>query len=212
MHPAAPLGPAVLVLLFGPGHRPCVLGHVFCNRGTGRNIGAGSHVHRSHQIGVATDKRIVIDGTAELLESIVVGGDGAAAEIDSAAHVGIPHIRQVRHLGSLSQHAVFQLDKGPDVAMGTHGAVWPDVGVRPYVAALAQGALIDLGSVDHHAVFHGTGVYHRLGADGAVFPDGGFSLDPSAWQQDSPLAYPSPVLHINRRRIQTPNAVFPLPA
>ena len=76
-----PLCPAFLVLLPGPSNGQRVRRHILGNGGARRDIGPLAHRHRCHQIGVAADEGAVPDGAAVLLHAVVVGGDGAAAEV-----------------------------------------------------------------------------------------------------------------------------------
>ena len=119
MHLSAAGRPALQILLPGPGHCQRIRRYLIGNGAAGGDIGAFAHRDRCNEIGVAADECPVANGAAVLFEPIIIGGNGSAAEVDAAAHVGIAHIGQVRHLGAFSQHAVFQLHKRADMALGT---------------------------------------------------------------------------------------------
>src|SRR5699024_3536 len=131
-------------------------------------IGALAHRHRRHQIGVAADEGVVPDGATVLLHAVVVGGDGAAAEVDPAAHVAVPHIGQVGDLGAVADDGVLHLHEVPHLDVVPDGAAGADVGEGPHVGAAADGALIHLGGVDLRLVADDTVPHHGVGADGAA--------------------------------------------
>ena len=84
-----PAGPALLVFLSGPAHGQGIRRDVLGNGGTRRDIGPLAHGHRCHQVGVAADEGIVADDAAVFFKAVVIGGDGAAAKVDTTAHVGV---------------------------------------------------------------------------------------------------------------------------
>ena len=154
------------------------------------------------------------DGGAVLFEAVVVAGDGAAAEVAVLAHVAVPHIGEVGHLGPPAQVAVFQLDKGPDFGALPHHAVGPDVGVGADLAVRPEHALLTLGGVDGASVLHGGVGNHGLGADAAVFPDHRLPPEDGAGEEQGARPHGDPLLHIdgggvhhNHARLQQ---LFPL--
>ena len=106
MYPSAAGRPALLVLLPGTGHGQGIRRHILGDGGAGRNVGALAHRHRGDQVGVAADEGVVADGTAELLEPVVIGGDSAAAEVDALAYIGVAHISEMGHFGPRAQRTV----------------------------------------------------------------------------------------------------------
>ena len=179
-----PFGPPLLVLLLGPGHGQRVRGHILGDGGTRRDIGTRAHSHRRHQIGVAADEGAVLNGAAVLLHAVIVGGDGAAAEVDLAAHVAVPHIGQVGDFGAVTDggvlhlHKVAHLDVVPDGAAGAH------VGKGPHVGAAADGALVHLGGIDLCLIADDAIPHHGIGTDGAAAADGGLPPQDGARQDD----------------------------
>src|SRR5690606_25518037 len=51
--------------------------------------GALAHAHRRDQLGIRPDEGIVLDHGLELVDAIVIAGDGARADVDALADLGI---------------------------------------------------------------------------------------------------------------------------
>ena len=77
--------PALPVFLALPGNRQGVRRDFLGDGAACGDIGARPYSDRGDEVGVAADESAVADGAAEFLESVIVGGDGAAAEIDACA-------------------------------------------------------------------------------------------------------------------------------
>ena len=201
-----PFGPPLLVLLLGPGHGQRVRGHILGDGGTRRDIGTRAHSHRRHHIGVAADEGAVLNGAAVLLHAVIVGGDGAAAEVDMAAHIAVPHIGEMGDLGAVADggvlhlHEVAHLDVVPDGAAGAH------VGKGPHVGAAADGALVHLGGIDLCLIADDAIPHHGIGTDGAAAADGGLPPQDGAGQEHGPPADGDPGVDIHRTRVQHPDA------
>ncbi len=65
--------------------------------------------YRCDQVGVAADKAVITDHTTLLLQTVIVDGDSAAAEVDFLAHVAVAYVCQVSN-GSLLAHGGSFLD------------------------------------------------------------------------------------------------------
>src|SRR3954468_22928581 len=82
-------------------------------------------------VDVSSDRRSLLAG------AVVVGGDGAGADVRVLADLGVADVGQVGHLGALSDHRVLDLDKGAGLgALEQDGArakvaERPDRGVAP---------------------------------------------------------------------------------
>src|SRR5690606_20348027 len=66
---------------------------------------------RDHD-GVRAGVHMVADDRAVLVDVVVVGRDGARAEVDALADLGVADVRQVRHLAARADRRVLDLDEG----------------------------------------------------------------------------------------------------
>ena len=85
--------------------------HLACDsraRGGGRVL---AYLHGCYKIGVAADKRIRADLRAELVHTVVIRGNTAAAEIDAAPHVAVADICKMRDRRIFADIAVLDLHK-----------------------------------------------------------------------------------------------------
>ena len=85
--------------------------------------GALADAHRRPHDGVRADEGARADAGAVLVHAVVVGGDGAGADVHPLAHVGIAQVAEVMALGAGTDAAVLdlgivaQLDVGTDVGV-----------------------------------------------------------------------------------------------
>ncbi len=66
---------------------------------------------------VAADKNTVLDNGLVFIDTIVVAGDGTAADVDIAAEVGIADIGQMAGLRAQADLGFFGFDKIADFVM-----------------------------------------------------------------------------------------------
>lgn len=81
-----------LILLPCSGNRQIVLRNRTRNSGTGDNECALAHCNRSNKVHVAADKGIIANLGSELIISVIINGDGAAADIDILTDLSITDI------------------------------------------------------------------------------------------------------------------------
>ena len=118
-----------------------------------------------------------------LFVAVIVGGDGAAAEVHPLPHVAVAHIGQMADLGAVSDDGVLHLHEVPHPAVVTDTAVGPDIGEGPHGGVAADGALIDLRGIDGGVLSHDAVPHHGVGADLAAGADGGMAPEDGTRQQ-----------------------------
>src|SRR5690606_8266085 len=96
LHRPLPAGKAYLL---GARHGELAGRRILGERGAGAQGGAAADAYRGDELGVGADEDVVLDHRAVLVGAVVVAGDGAGADIDPAADVGIAHVGQVVGLG-----------------------------------------------------------------------------------------------------------------
>ena len=77
----------------------------------GRRPGAVADLDRRDEGGVDAAADVGADRRAVLGEAVVVGGDGARAEVGALPHVGVADVGQVRNLGPRADVRVLDLDE-----------------------------------------------------------------------------------------------------
>src|SRR3954451_4151080 len=93
----------------------------------------------SHERGVDATVHPVADPRAVLAEAVVVGGDGAGADVGPLPHVGVAEVGQVGDFGPGADVGVLHLHERPHLgALADHRAR-AQVGERAH-----QGAVVDL--------------------------------------------------------------------
>src|SRR5204862_7759353 len=101
--PAAPTMPHMLGLLFlrlprrdgnlaRARHGQLTRGRVFVDGRARADIGAARDAHRRHQRRIGADEAVVLDHGAVLRRAVVVAGDGAGADVDALAELGVADI------------------------------------------------------------------------------------------------------------------------
>src|SRR6185369_5733542 len=81
--------PAFLVDLRDTGDGQRIGRYIDGYRRAGRHQRVAPHPDRGHQLHVAADEDIVADHGKVLVDPVIVAGDGAAADVDMAADLGI---------------------------------------------------------------------------------------------------------------------------
>src|SRR5215211_2388950 len=102
----------VLLPLTGDGQG--ALWNVLGDRRASASVRAVTDVERRHQGRVHAGLHALSELRAVLLTPVVVGGDGAGAEIAVIADVRVPDVGQMRHLCALADVGVLDLDEGAD--------------------------------------------------------------------------------------------------
>ena len=136
-----PVGPVALVLLAGAGDGERCGRHVVGHSGPGGDICALPDVHGRDEIGVAADKRVVVNDGAGFFHAVIVDRDRAAAEVDVFAYVAVADVGQVGDLRAVADGGVLDLHKiaaahvradtrtRTDVGEGADGRVRADLGI-----------------------------------------------------------------------------------
>src|SRR5690606_25835168 len=75
------VGPALLVNLTGTADTESIWGNIPGNDRAGGNIGAVADLHRRDERRIGTDEGAVADFGLELVDAIVIAGDGAGTDI-----------------------------------------------------------------------------------------------------------------------------------
>src|SRR4051794_7792501 len=135
------LGIALDVPLPGAGHAQRLLGDVVRDDGAGRRVGAVADGDGRDEGRVDRRAHVVADGRAVLGAAVVVRGDRRGAQIRVGADVGVPDVREVRHLRARADVRVLDLDVGAglrllaeegaraEVREGTYGRAVAELGV-----------------------------------------------------------------------------------
>ena len=135
------------------------------------------------------------------MQSVIVGGHGAAAEVDPLAHVAIAHIGEMADLGAVAQHGVFQLHKIADAAMIAHLAVRAHIGEGPHGGVASDGTLVQLTGVDGGIVPYRTIPDHAVRADLAVPADMGTAPQDRPGQQRRTFPHSAAGINVGVDRI-----------
>src|SRR6185437_8332837 len=84
----------------------------------GADGGLRADRHRRHQGGVRADEGAVIDAGDELVHAVVVAGDGAGADVDAAADLGIAQVAEMVGLAAFADAGFLDLDEVAHVHAG----------------------------------------------------------------------------------------------
>src|SRR5260221_6601358 len=106
-------------------------GGVLVDRGARADIGAARDAHRRHQRRVGTDEAVVLDHSAVLRRAVVDAGDGAGADDDALAELGVADIGEMVRFRGGAEAARLHLDEIAD--MHLVGEARP--GAQPRVGA-----------------------------------------------------------------------------
>src|SRR5690606_31468250 len=114
------------------------------------------------------------DDGARLVHAVVVAGDGARADIDPRADVGVANIGKVVDLGAGAQHGLLDLDEVAHMGLVAHLSAGSQARIRPDNRFPGNRGIVDVGvgvnagpgpdgSVAQHAVradLHAIGQFH----------------------------------------------------
>ena len=126
-----------MLRVFGVDHR--IVGNSVTDHGTG----AGGHIIADLRTGPpgrlpAPDVAIGADLGTVLVHAVIVGGDGATADVRVVAKLGVSHIAQVRHLGAVTDVSLLHLDECTGLASSPNSVARTQVGPRSDVRARAM--------------------------------------------------------------------------
>jgi hypothetical protein len=106
--------------------RGCVGG----DGGPGADGRAFADPHRRDQCGVGTDERAIADFGDELVDTVVVAGDGAGADVDVAANLGVAEIGEMVGLAAFAQLGLLGFDEVAHVCAGREFGAGPQARER----------------------------------------------------------------------------------
>ena len=86
------------------------------------------------------------------MHAVIVGGDGAAADVRVVAKLGVSHIAQVRHLGAVTDVSLLHLDECTGLGVLAEFVARTQVGPRSDVRARADVGFLHAGTLDHGTV------------------------------------------------------------
>src|SRR5512133_581357 len=185
--------PAELVDLRNPGNSQRISRHIDRHRRTGRNQRITPHRNRRHQLHITADKDIVTNDRTVLIDTVIVAGDGPAADVDIAADLGVPQIGQVRGLRSRTHGDFFGFDKVADLDLIVQDGTRPQMGhgtdtdpdrqlrAFQYRTALDKAIVADTAAVNRYAAFdRAAGADGRCAADPAIGVDDRIGADHNA--------------------------------
>ena len=89
---AIPNRPTGDVLLLSPGNRKSILGDILGNRRYGTDQAAATDSDRGNKLGVTANENIITDGRLMFVNTIVVAGNRATADIDIFTKAGIADV------------------------------------------------------------------------------------------------------------------------
>ncbi|OIQ72175.1 hypothetical protein GALL_462010 [mine drainage metagenome] len=137
-----------------------------------------------------------------LVRAVVVGDDGAGADVHPRAHCGVAHVGEVIGLGSVAQRGVFHLDEIADVhPVGQRrGGAQPGegadqgVGTDRRTVEMAEG-MDDRPCADAHIAQHG------IGADAHAVPQMHVALEHAAHVDEHVAAAMQMAAHVQPGRV-----------
>src|SRR5258708_33971119 len=108
-------------------------GGVLVDRGPGADIGAAGDAQRRHERRVGADEAVVLDHGAVLRRAVVVAGDGAGADVDALAELGVADIGEMVRLRGGAEAAGLHLDEIADMHLVGEARPWaqPPLGPTP---------------------------------------------------------------------------------
>src|SRR5256885_1138361 len=140
-------------------HGELALGRVLVDGRARADVGTASDAHRGHQRGIGADEAVVLDDGAVLCGAVVIARDGAGADVDARAELGVADVGQVVGLRGVAQAARLDLDEVADVHLVSEARARTQARVRPDAAALADVRVLErilaLPRRHRHALFHG---------------------------------------------------------
>ncbi len=105
--------PTLRCLLLGAGERQGIGGDILGDGRTGGDQAAAADPHRGDELGVAADEDVVLDERQVLVDPVVIAGDGAAADIDPLADLGVAEVGEMAGLDSSPSAAFLVSTKLP---------------------------------------------------------------------------------------------------
>src|SRR6185503_12550023 len=116
--------------LLGARHRQLPGRRVLADGRAGADVRAARDAHRRDQRRVRADEAFVLDHGAVLLGAVVVAGDGAGADVDARADLGVADVGEVVGLRARTEAARLDLDEVADVHLLGQARARPQAGVR----------------------------------------------------------------------------------
>ena len=105
-----------------------------CNRRAGSYCRPLANLDRRDELDTGTDKRAVADAGTVLVNSVVITGDRACADVDVCADIGVADVRQVIDLTAGGNLALLDLDKISDLDVGGQLSAGAQAQLSPAVA------------------------------------------------------------------------------
>src|SRR5690606_31134216 len=99
--------------------------HVATYDGAGAGARAVADLDRGDEGVVGGGLGVPADLGPVLLDPVVVGEDGARADVGALADLGVADVGEVRHLGAVADLGVLGLDEGADLALHTQPGAGP---------------------------------------------------------------------------------------
>src|SRR6202050_2670120 len=130
--------------------------------GAGANGGARADRYRRHQHAVGAGMNIIPQHAAVFVRTVVVGNDGAGADVDALAQLAVTDVGEMIGLGVIAQTGVFYLDEMSDVHAacpprpGTQAGEWPDEAARGHGRGIDYAMREHLGAGANLAVTNDT--------------------------------------------------------
>ena len=149
----------------------------------------------------------VADHGAVLVHAIVVGGDGAAADVGVVAEPGVAHIAQVRHFGAVADVRLLHLDECAGLGVLAELVARTQVGPRSDVRARPDMRFLHTGTFDYRTLVHGRVDKGGVRADDGVLADHRMALQEGAGQDGGVAADLDVVLDPGGLRIENGHAI-----
>src|SRR5580704_11839107 len=105
------LGPAFFYGLSSTSERKRVRRHLFGDATCGRDVGAAANRYWRHQRRIAADEHAILDDRSVFVDTVVVAGDGARADVHAFTDFRVSQVAEVIRLGTLTQFDFLGLDK-----------------------------------------------------------------------------------------------------
>src|SRR5437016_2867825 len=156
----------------GARHGELPRGRVLADGRGGADVGAARDAHRRHQRRVRADEAVVLDHRAVLCRAVVVAGDGARADVDGVADLGVANVREMVRLGAGAEAARLDLDEVADMDLPRQMGAGPQPRKRPDAAALADFGVVEMREGEHLGAGADADVLqHAVGPDANVVAD-----------------------------------------
>src|SRR5690606_21360976 len=141
-------------------------------RGAGPEGGAGAYRDWRDQLAVAADEGIVADDRLVLVGAVVVAGDGARADVDPGADLGIADIGEVVGFRAFAHAGRLHLDEIADVGAGGKLGARAQACVRADAGLGAHAGAVDMGEGQDLRAGADAGIaQHAVGADARAVRD-----------------------------------------